>query len=194
MKQIILTALFAVLVLGVYGCADDGAKNGSTSSGNTGAGDIGTGPNQVGTDTNPIDLNTYNCAYDSYSGGYKLTNTQIDSEIAKKYPMNMDVLFYDNRDTWGELTKKYNIHYDGHRDGTKYVIVEDTTLNGVLNDYFYFFNIADSAKLKELKECAGISSAYDITVACINAVNNAGYLDKLAYTVDMDKLKSNCGK
>lgn len=154
MKQIILTALFAVLVLGVYGCADDGAKNGSISSGNTGAGGIGIGTDQVGTDTNPIDLNTYTCAYDSYSGGYKLTNTQIDSEIAKKYPMNMDVLFYDNRDTWGELTKKYNIHYDGHRDGTKYVIVEDTTLNGVLNDYFYFFNIADSAKLKELKECA----------------------------------------
>lgn len=187
MKQIILTALFAVLMLSVYGCADDGAKNGSTSSGNTGAGNIGT-------DTNPIDLNTYNCAYDSYSGGYKLTNTQIDSEIAKKYPLNMDVLFYDNKATWGELTKKYNIHYDGHRDGTKYIIVEDTTLNGVLKDYFYFFNIADPAKLQELKECAGISSAYDITSECINAVNNAGYLDKLAYTVDMDKLKTNCSK
>lgn len=187
MKQIILTALFEVLMLSVYGCADDGAKNGSTSSGNTGAGNIGT-------DTNPIDLNTYNCAYDSYSGGYKLTNTQIDSEIAKKYPLNMDVLFYDNKATWGELTKKYNIHYDGHSDGTKYVIVEDTTLNGVLKDYFYFFNITDPAKLQELKECAGISSPYDITVACINAVNNAGYLDKLAYTVDMDKLKTNCSK
>lgn len=109
MKQIILTALFAVLMLSVYGCADDGAKNGSTSSGNIGTGGIGIGPNQVGTDTNPIDLNTYNCAYDSYSGGYKLTNIQIDSEIAKKYPNNMDVLFYDNKDTWGELTK--NIIY-----------------------------------------------------------------------------------
>ena len=194
MKQIILTAMLSVLVLSVYGCADDGAKNGSTSSGNTGTGGIGIGTDQVGTDTNPIDLNTYTCAYDSYSGGYKLTNTQIDSEIAKKYPTNMDVLFYDNRNTWGALAKKYNIHYDGHSDGTKYVIVEDTTLNGVLNDYFYFFNITDPAKLKELKECAGISSANDITVACINAVNNGGYLDKLAYTVDMDKLKSNCGK
>lgn len=194
MKQIILTALFAVLVLGVYGCADDGAKNGSTSSGNTGTGGIGIGPNQVGTDTNPIDLNTYNCASDSNSGGYKLTNTQIDSEIAKKYPNNMDVLFYLNKDTWGELTKKYNIYYDGHTDGTKYVIVKDTTLNGVLKDYFYFFNIADPAKLQELKECAGISSAYDITSECINAINNAGYLDKLAYTVDMDKLKTNCSK
>lgn len=76
MKKIILSALLTVLMVAVYGCADDGAKNGSTSSGNTGAGDIGT-------DTNPIDLNTYNCAYDSYSGGYKLTNTQIDSEIEK---------------------------------------------------------------------------------------------------------------
>lgn len=194
MKQIILTALFAVLMLSVYGCADDGAKNGSTSSGNTGTGGIGIGTDQVGTDTNPIDLNTYTCAYDSYSGGYKLTNTQIDSEIAKKYPMNMDVLFYLNKDTWGELTKKYNIHYDGHRDGTKYIIVQDTTLKGVLKDYFYFFNIASPSKLQELKECAGLSSAKDITPECINAVNNAGYLDKLAYTVDMDKLKSNCGK
>ena len=162
-------------------------KNGSTSSGNTGAGNIGT-------DTNPIDLNTYNCAYDSYGRGYKLTNTQIDSEISKKYTRNMDVLFYDNRDTWGELTKKYNIHYDGDRDGTKYVIVEDTTLNGVLKDYFYFFNTADLAKLQELKECAVLNSARDITPECINAVNNAGYLDKLAYTVDMDKLKTNCSK
>ena len=200
MKQIILTALFAVIMLSVYGCADDGEKNGSTSSGNTGAGNIGTdtngntGAGNIGTDTNPIDLNTYNCAYDSYRGGYKLTNTQIDSEIAKKYPMNIDVVFYDNRDTWGELTKKYNIYYAGDRDGTKYVIVEDTTLNGVLKDYFYFFNTANPSKLQELKECAGINNAYDITPECINAVNNAGYLDKLAYTVDMDKLKTNCSK
>lgn len=106
----------------------------------------------------------------------------------------MDVLFYDNRNTWGALAKKYNIHYAGHRDGTKYVIVKDTTLNGVLKDYFYFFNIADPAKLQEFKECVGISSAYDITSECINAINNAGYLDKLAYTVDMDKLKTNCSK
>lgn len=108
--------------------------------------------------------------------------------------MNMDVLFYDNKDTWGELTKKYNIHYDGHSDGTKYIIVEDTTLIGVLKDYFYFFNITDPAKLQELKECAGINNPYDITPECINAINNAGYLDKLAYTVDMDKLKTNCSK
>lgn len=193
MKQIILTAVLSVLVLSVYGCADDGAKNGSTSSGNTGTGGIGIGPNQVGTDTNPIDLNTYTCASDSNSGGYKLTNTQIDSEIAKKYPNNMDVLFYLNKDTWGELTKKYNIYYDGHTDGTKYVIVKDTTLNGVLNDYFYFFN-TDMTIFSKYTECQGVSRPDDITPACINAINNAGYLDKLAYTVDIDKLKTNCSK
>ena len=193
MKQIILTAVLSVLVLSVYGCADDGAKNGSTPSENTGTGGIGIGPNQVGTDTNPIDLNTYTCASDSYSGGYKLTNTQIDSEIAKKYPNNMDVLFYLNKNTWGELTKKYNIYYDGHTDGTKYVIVKDTTSKGVLKDYFYFFN-TDMTIFSKYTECQGVSEPGDITLACINAINNAGYLDKLAYTVDMDKLKTNCSK
>lgn len=184
MKQIILTALFAVLMLSVYGCADDGEKNGSTSSGNTGAGNIGT-------DTNPIDLNTYNCVLNG-SGGYKLTNTQIDSEIGKKYPNNMDVLFYDNKDTWGALTKKYNIYYDGDDSG-KYVIVKDTALTGVLKDYFYFFN-TDMTIFSKYTECQGVSKPGDITPACINAINNAGYLDKLAYTVDMDKLKTNCSK
>lgn len=193
MKKIILSALLTVLMLAVYGCGDNTTTN-NTTSGGTGTGGVGIGPDQVGTDTNPIDLNTYNCAYDSWTGGYKLTNPVIDSEIAKKYSSNMDVLFYDNKDTWVDLPKQYNIYYGGDSNGTKYVIVKDTTLTGVLNDYFYFFNTIDLALFGKYPECAGITTPTQITYACISAFNNAGYIDKLAYTVDMDKLMTSCSQ
>lgn len=188
MKKIILSALLTVLMLAVYGCADNTTTN-NTTSGGTGA-NTGIGPNQVGTDTNPIDLNTYTCVVDSK--GYRLTNTEIDTEVASKYATNIDSLFYNG--PWVDLAKKYDIYYDGDSNGTKYIIVRDTTLTGVLNDYFYFFNTTDQAELWQFAECAGISDPTLISSACMNTLYNAGYIDKLAYTVDMDKLKTACGQ
>lgn len=193
MKKIFMPFIMAIIVMALAGCAED-----NSGGNNTPVADIGTGEGQVGSEANPIDLNTYACQKWSNSdvpNRYQLTRTDIDNAVAQKYPSNMDVLFYRNNGSWGdELAKKYNIYYDGHNNGQKYVVVNSSAVNlsGTIEDYFYFFNVADPAKLQDPTECKGINDPDYITAECIQALNKAGYIDKLKYKIDMDAFKTKC--
>ena len=192
MKKIFMPFIMALLLTIFAGCAED-----NNSSNNAQVADIGVGEGQIGSETNPIDLNAYTCSPWNDNGvtGYQLTNAHIDNAIAQEYPFNMDVLFYRNNGSWGdELAKKYNIYYDGHNNGQKYVVVNSSAVNlsGTIEDYFYFFNVADPAKLQDPTECKGINDPDYITAECIQALNKAGYIDKLKYKIDMDAFKTKC--